>query len=52
MCALSHPAVIQTCLSSSATPILIRPEELKIGLLGNMDRRFRNGQSKSEPESN
>jgi hypothetical protein len=25
MCALSRPAVIQTCLSSSATPILIRP---------------------------
>jgi hypothetical protein len=34
MCALSRPAVIQTCLSSSATPILIRPEELRIGLLG------------------
>lgn len=34
MRALSRPAVIQTCLSSSATPILIRPEELRIGLLG------------------
>jgi len=34
MCALSRPAVIQTCLSSGATPILIRPEELRIGLLG------------------
>jgi hypothetical protein len=31
MCALSRPAVIQTCLSSSATPILICPEELRIG---------------------
>ena len=40
MCALSRPAVIQTCLSSSATPILIRPEELRIGLLGNMDRHL------------
>jgi hypothetical protein len=34
MRALSRPAVIQTCLSSSATTILIRPEELRIGLLG------------------
>ena len=33
MCALSRPAAIQTCLSSSATPILIRPEELRTGLL-------------------
>jgi hypothetical protein len=31
MCVLTRPAVIQTCLSSSDTPILIRPEELRIG---------------------
>src|SRR5437667_5487798 len=33
ICALSRPVVIQTFLSSSATPILIRPEELGVDLL-------------------
>ncbi len=32
-CAPSRRAVIQTCLSSSATPILIRPEERGVDLL-------------------
>jgi len=43
MCALSRPAVIQTCLSSSATPILIRPEELILFHLLNWQERPRRG---------